>query len=86
MTDHAAVPAIGQDQIQSEPGERAHPKDAWFAWLKERWVRIPPAKIVADYAPDGQAYLFVMHVGDKTDRAASGYDMVLCFVRPKGGL
>jgi hypothetical protein len=62
-----------------------HPEDAWFAWLNERWERIPPSKIVADFAPDGQAYLFVTHVGDKTNWAASGYDLVICFVRPKGG-
>ena len=68
------------------PADRGHPEDAWFAWLNERWERIPPSKIVADLAPDGQAYLFVTHVGDKTNWAASGYDLVLCFVRPKGGL
>ena len=56
------------------------------AWLNERWEQIPPQKIVSDFAPDGQAYLFVLHVGDKTNWAASGYDVVICFVRPMGGL
>jgi hypothetical protein len=68
------------------PADRGHPEDAWFAWLNERWEQIPPQKIVSDFAPDGQAYLFVLHVGDKTNWAASGYDVVICFVRPRGGL
>ena len=68
------------------PADRGHPEDAWFAWLNERWEQIPPQKIVSDFAPDGQAYLFVLHVGDKTNWAASGYDVVICFVRPMGGL
>ena len=87
MTDRVAVPAISlkRNSRLSRP-IAVIPEDAWFAWLNERWERIPPSKIVADFAPDGQAYLFVMHVGDKTNWAASGYDLVLCFVRPKGGL
>jgi hypothetical protein len=68
------------------PADRSHPEDAWFAWLNERWEQIPPQKIVSDFAPDGQAYLFVLHVGDKTNWAASRYDVVICFVRPRGGL
>ena len=51
-----------------------HPEDVWYAWLNEAWVRIPPEKIVDDYAPNGHAYLFVLA---KT---------IQCFVRPKGGL
>lgn len=35
--------------------------------LREEWVRIPGDKIVPDYAPDGDAYLFVMQVGSKHD-------------------
>jgi hypothetical protein len=68
------------------PADQRYPQDTWFAWLNESWERIPAAKIVPDFAPDGQAYLFVSHVGNKTDWAAPGYDVVLCFVRPKGGL
>jgi len=55
-----------------------HPQDTWFAWLKGKWVRIPPEKIVPDYAPDGQAYLFMLTI-------ANAYEIV-CFVRPNGGL
>ena len=75
-----------QNQFKVLPANRGHPEDAWFAWLNERWEQIPPQKIVSDFAPDGQAYLFVLHVGDKTNWAASGYDVVICFVRPRGGL
>ena len=43
-------------------------------------------KIVSDLRTGRQAYLFVMHVGDAHNWTSSGYDLVLCFVRPKGGL
>jgi hypothetical protein len=51
-----------------------HPEDAWYAWLNGAWTRIPPEKIVKDYAPNGQPYLFVLA------------GTIQCFVRPKGGL
>ena len=56
-----------------EVNER-YPEDRWYAWLKNDWVLIPPEKIVQDYAPDGQPYLFLLA------------DTIQCFVRPKGGL
>jgi hypothetical protein len=56
------------------PGGGAHPLDSWFAWLGEKWVHIPPEKIVPGFAPDGQAYLFVLA------------GTIQCFVPPKGGL
>jgi hypothetical protein len=68
------------------PADNSYPEDAWFAWLREEWVRIPDDKIVPDYAPDGNAYLFVMYVGSKNDISSPGFDEILCFVRPKGGL
>jgi hypothetical protein len=37
-------------------------------------VIVPPDKIVPDYAPDGQAYLFMLA------------GTIQCFVRPKGGI
>jgi hypothetical protein len=37
-------------------------------------VPVPPEKIVPDFAPDGQPYLFLLA------------DTIQCFVRPKGGL
>ena len=42
--------------------------------------------IVPDHAPDGNAYLFVMYVGSKHDLSSPGFDEIICFVRPKGGL
>ena len=38
------------------------------------WVIVPSDKIVQDYAPDGQPYLFMLA------------ETIQCFVRPKGGL
>ena len=57
-----------------EAGNERYPEDRWYAWLKNNWVLIPPEKIVQDYAPDGQPYLFLLA------------DTIQCFVRPKGGL
>jgi hypothetical protein len=54
-------------------GER-YPEDRWYAWLEGQWVAIPPEKIVEEFAPDGQPYLFLLA------------GTVQCFVRPKGGL
>ena len=61
-------------KFKVEPGNEKYPEDRWYAWLKEQWIPIPPEKIVQDYAPDGQPYLFLLA------------DTVQCFVRPKGGL
>jgi hypothetical protein len=51
-----------------------HPDDVWYAWLNEKWARIPPEKIVDEFAPNGRAYLFVLG------------NTIQCFVKPKGGL
>jgi hypothetical protein len=61
-------------KFKVEPGDERYPEDRWYAWIKDEWLAIPPEKIVQDYAPDGQAYLFMLS------------DTVQCFVRPKGGL
>jgi hypothetical protein len=61
-------------KFKVEPGNEKYPEDHWYAWFKEEWILIPPEKIVQDYAPDGQAYLFMLA------------GTVQCFVRPKGGL
>ena len=65
-------------KFKVEPSSAPYPQDAWFAWLNGKWVRIPPEKIVPNYAPDGQAYLFMLTI-------ANAYEIV-CFVRPNGGL
>jgi hypothetical protein len=76
-------------KFKVEPGGGPHPEDRWYAWLNDNWVAIPPDVIVPDYAPDGQAYLFVIEVPIE----ASDFDVkpgivhvIACFVRPKGGL
>jgi hypothetical protein len=69
---------VVKTKFKVEPSSAPYPQDAWFAWLNGKWVRIPPEKIVPDYAPDGQAYLFMLTI-------ASIHEIV-CFVRPKGGL
>jgi hypothetical protein len=70
-------------RFKVEASNGPHPNDIWYAWLEEKWVRIPPEKIVPDFAPDGQAYLFVFRI---TDRNGFQYNQIVCFVRPKGGL
>ena len=50
-----------------------YPEDVWYAWLEETWVKVPPEKIVPDYAPTGEPFLFLLG------------NTIQCFVRPKGG-
>lgn len=61
-------------RFKVEPSTEKYPEDRWYAWIKDEWIPIPPEKIVKEYAPDGQAYLFMLA------------GTVQCFVRPKGGL
>src|SRR5262249_3965870 len=68
------VAEAGKTKVKVEAGDEKYPEDRWYAWIKDEWIPIPPDKIVLDYAPDGQPYLFMMGA------------TVQCFVRPKGGL
>ena len=61
-------------RFKVEAAGGAYPEDAWYAWLNETWVRIPPEKIVHEFAPTGRAYLFMLA------------GTIQCFVKPKGGL
>jgi hypothetical protein len=61
-------------KFRVEAGNERYPEDRWYAWLNDQWIAIPPEKIVQDYAPDGQPYLFVLA------------GTVQCFVRPRGSL
>jgi hypothetical protein len=65
---------VVKTKFMVEPGGARYPNDVWYAWLNDTWTRIPPEKIVKDYAPDGQAHLFVLA------------DTIQCFVWPKGGI
>ena len=58
-------------KFKVEPGDEKHPQDTWYAMLKGKWVRIPPTKIIPDFAPDGKAYLFVLK---SYDPHANDYD------------
>ena len=71
-------------KFRVEHGKGSHPEDTWYAWLKGKWVRIPPEKIVPDYAPGGQAFLFVQVFYSPTDGDFD--EQIVCFVRPNGGL
>ncbi len=53
-----------------------YPEPEWYVWIDldgtgVKRVRVPPEKIVEDYAPTGQAYAFVF-----------GHT-IQCFVRPQ---
>ena len=61
-------------KFKVEPGNGRYPEDRWYAWIRDEWVEVPSEKIVQDYAPDGQPYLFMMG------------PTIQCFVRPKGGI
>jgi hypothetical protein len=63
-----------QTKFKVENAGGQYPEDTWYAWLKDSWVRIPPEKIVKDFSPNGQPYLFLLA------------DTIQCFVPPKGGL
>jgi hypothetical protein len=69
-------------KFKVEPSDTRHPEDLWYAWLNEKWVPIPPDKIVASYAPDGQAYLFIMDFAPNYDYEPMS-KIIVCFVRPK---
>jgi hypothetical protein len=76
--DHKSLFCCGaadlvKTKFRVENGDERYPEDRWYAWINEQWIAIPTEKIVKDYAPDGQAYLFVLG------------GTVQCFVRPKGG-
>jgi hypothetical protein len=71
-------------KFKIEPGDGRHPEDRWYAWLNEKWVPIPPDKIVQSHAPDGQAYLFMMDFAPtSTTSRCSRSSSVSC--GPKGG-
>ena len=51
---------VVKTKFMVELGRDRYPDDVWYAWLNDTWTKIPPEKIVKDYAPDGQAHLFVL--------------------------
>ncbi len=65
---------VVKTRFKVESGGGRYPEDRWYAWNKGEWMLIPPEKIAKEFAPNGEAYLF-MWAGT-----------IQCFVRPKGGL
>jgi hypothetical protein len=57
-------------KVESTGGQ--YPQDTWYAWLNGAWVKVPPGKIVPEFAPTGRGYLFVLG------------NTIQCFVKPKG--
>ena len=80
---------VVKTKFKVEPGDGPHPADTWYAWLDGKWVRIPPEKIVPDYAPDGQAFLFMLtlhrHDGPPIMSPSKVTREIVCFVRPNSG-
>jgi hypothetical protein len=68
-------------KFKVEPGTGPHPDDVWYAWLDDAWAKIPPEKIISDFAPDGKAYLFILRFRNAYEPYE--HDEI---VRPKGGL
>jgi hypothetical protein len=65
---------VVKTKFKVENGGDRYPEDVWYAWLDNTWTRIPPEKIIKDFAPDDQAHLFMLA------------GTIQCFVRPKGGI
>jgi hypothetical protein len=79
QADHKSLFCCGaadvvKTKFKVEPAGDRYPEDVWYAWLDDSWVRVPPEKIVKDFAPDEQAHIFVLA------------GTIQCFVRPKGGI
>ena len=79
MLDHKSLFCCGaadvvKTKFKVEQGGDRYPEDVWYAWINDSWTKIPPEKIVKDYAPDDQAHLFMLA------------GTIQCFVRPKGGI
>jgi hypothetical protein len=67
-TDQDAVKVRYRVERTSGP----HPQDVWYVWFKDTWTKVDEEKITPEYAPSGQAYIFVLG------------NTIQCFVRPDG--
>jgi hypothetical protein len=68
--------AVKVDYEMVLPDGAKYPEPEWYVWIDldgtgVKRVRVPPEKIVEDYAPTGQAYAFVLG------------QSIQCFVRPQ---
>jgi hypothetical protein len=77
-TDKDAV-KVEYKMVVPEGGK--YPEAEWYVWIEShkpdgtpgeyKWVKVPPEKIVEEYSPSGQAYVYVFGPG------------IQCFVRPQ---
>jgi hypothetical protein len=67
-TDQDAVKV--KYRVERTSGE--YPQDIWYVWFKDTWTKVDEDKISPEYAPSGQAYIFVLG------------NSIQCFVRPRG--
>jgi hypothetical protein len=68
--------AVKVDYEMVVPEGGKYPEPEWYVWINldgkgAKRVRVPPEKIVQDYAPTGQAYAFIIG------------ETIQCFVRPQ---
>lgn len=75
-TNNALLCCTDQDAVKVryrvERTSGQHPQDVWYVWFNDAWTRVDEEKISPEYAPSGQAYIFVLG------------NSIQCFVRPKG--
>jgi hypothetical protein len=76
---------IIKTKFKVEPGGGEHPQDTWFAWLQDKWVEIPDRKIVPDTRRTGKL-IYLSCTSERFWGAVPAYNVILCFVRPRGGL
>jgi hypothetical protein len=67
-TDQDAVKV----KYRVEQGSGPYPQDVWYVWFNDAWTKVDEEKISPQYAPSGQAYIFILG------------NSIQCFVRPKG--
>jgi len=60
------------------PEGAKYPEPEWYVWIEAhnpdgeyKWVKVPSEKIVEEYSPSGQAYVYLMAY------------TIQCFVRPQ---
>src|SRR4051794_40039810 len=55
-TDRDAV----QVRYRVERGAGSYPQDVWYVWFNDTWTKVNEEKISPEYAPSGQAYIFIL--------------------------
>jgi hypothetical protein len=73
--------AVKVDYRMVVPEGGKYPEPEWYVWIESydrngnpsdyKWTKVPPEKIVQEYSPSGQAYVYVIGQG------------IQCFVRPQ---